>query len=184
MNIENAMEKFFKLMLEGYENTSQGLPMVPKVDVNRAEIFVGEIDDEGWSRWKPMKKDTKEEFEIIEKLLKLTINNDIKEYFNSYWFLQLEGTFKKKDINLEPVIPGKELNNFKDKLQGYIEAHDGDTSYIPIGTEDDSGYLIVIENDTGIIKIENHDTGKFRTIAKSLYELINELKPSIIDFEI
>ena len=32
--------------------------------------------------------------------------------------------------------------------------------------------------------IENHDTGKFRTIAKSLYELINELKPSIIDFDI
>ncbi|OFS21214.1 SecY-interacting protein Syd [Clostridium sp. HMSC19A10] len=183
MNIKDGMGEFFEKMLTGYEQTSQGLPMRPKTSIDKGEIFVGKENEDGWSRWKPIKKDTKEEFKNIENLLSITINNDIKEYFNSYWFLELKGDFKKKTITLEPVIPGRELKKFERKLKGYIEVHDGNNKYIPIGSEANTGYLIVMENSTGIIKLENHDTGKFRSISENLYELIANLEPVVIDFE-
>ena len=184
MNINNVMKDFFDNMITGYEKTSQGLPMAPKIKVNNNDIFVGEVDEEGWSRWKPIKKDNKEKFEEIEELLNSSLNRDIKEYFNSYWFIQLEGTFKKKDISLQPVIPGAELKQFTQKLKAYIESHDGNTKFIPIGSEDDTGFLILLENDTGKIVKENYEKGSIKVIADSLSELINKLEPTIIDYEV
>lgn len=177
------MGNFFEKMLTGYKKTSQGLPMAPKVEVNDNRIFIGEVEEEGWSRWKPIIKDYEEEFEEIEKLLNADVNKDIKEYFNSYWFIQLEGTFKKWDINLQPVIPGVELKEFVKKLKEYIEEHNGNTNYIPIGSEDDTGFIILLENRTGRIMKENYETGSIRTIAENMCELIDNLKPTIIDYE-
>lgn len=184
MNIKYVMGEFFEKMLMGYKKTSQGLPMAPKVEVNNNEIFVGEVDEEGWSKWKPIMKSEEEEFSEIEKILSTDINKDLKEYFNSYWFIQLEGKFKKRDIELQPVIPGAELNEFTKKLKGYIEAHNGNSEYVPIGSEDDTGFLILLENNSGKIVKENHETGSIKVIAENMCELISNLKPTIIDYEL
>ncbi len=119
----------------------------------------------------------------MEELFEIKFNKDIKEYFNSYWFLSLEGNIKKKNTHLEPVVPGNELISFTKKVQGYKQAHNNELTYIPIGMEEQQGYLIVMENSTGNIKIENHDKGTYRIMANNLEELISSLKPSIIDFD-
>lgn len=184
LSVKIALENYFDKMLEGYNKTSQGFPMRPKRNLVKDEIYIGEKDEDGWCRWRPIKKNIKSEFDEIEKFLKIDINEDIKEYFNSYWFLELEGTFKKRNINLQEVIPGKELDNFILQLKEYVEYYQGDTKYIPIGMDDNSEFLIVVENSTGIIKKENIETGKRRVLAKNLCELINNLEPTIIDFHV
>lgn len=183
MSVKVALDKYFKEMIKEYAKTKQGLPMRPKRVIGNESIYVGECDDEGWCRWKPIEKNEINNFEELEELFQIKFNKDIKEYFNSYWFLELEGKFKKKDITLEVVVPERELEMFQKKLIGYKEAHNNELKYIPIGMEEEHGYLIVMENSTGKIKIENHDKGTFRTIANNLEELLTILEPSIIDLD-
>ncbi|WP_315076428.1 SecY-interacting protein Syd [uncultured Clostridium sp.] len=183
MSVKKALNKYFEKMINGYSKTKQGLPMRPKKVLDNENIYVGMPDEEGWCKWKPIKKNKISNFEDIEKIFGVNINEDIKEYFNSYWFLELEGEFKKKDITLEVVVPERELEVFQKKLIGYKEAHNNELKYIPIGMEEEHGYLIVMENSTGKIKIENHDKGTFRTIANNLEELLTILEPSIIDLD-
>ncbi|WP_252225282.1 SecY-interacting protein Syd [Clostridium sp. ZBS2] len=183
MSVKKALDKYFEKMIKGYSKTKQGLPMTPKEGIDNIGIYVGKSNEDDWCKWKPIKKNKINSFEHIEKILCVNINNDIKEYFNSYWFLELEGKFKKKDITLEVVVPERELEMFQNKLIGYKEAHNNELKYIPIGMEEEHGYLIFMENSTGKIKIENHDKGTFRTIANNLEELLTILEPSIIDLD-
>ncbi|MBU3107988.1 SecY-interacting protein Syd [Clostridium gasigenes] len=183
MSVKTALDKYFKEMIQEYSKTKQGLPMRPKRSIGNDAIYVGECDDEGWCRWKPMKKKEADNFDKLEELFEIKFNENIKEYYNSYWFLSLEGSIKKKNINLEPVVPGNELTSFIKKVQGYKQAHNNELAYIPIGAEEERGYLIVMENSTGKIKIENHDKGTYRIMANNLEELISSIKPSVIDFD-
>lgn len=183
MGVKIALSKYFEQMIKEYNKTKQKLPMAPKKKLKYSEIYIGESDEEGWCKWKPVEKNKINNFDQIEDILGININKDVKDYFNSYWFLRLDGEFKKKSINLEAVIPGEELDKFFKKLVGYKKAHNNEMKYIPIGMEEERGYLLVVENSTGKIKLENHDKGTFRTICANLEELITNLKPSIIDFD-
>lgn len=65
----------------------------------------------------------------------IQLYNSIKEYYNSYWFLDLGGNYLGYDFELNPVIPGIELHDFYVSLQGYRGAHDNQLNNIPIGME-------------------------------------------------
>ncbi len=65
----------------------------------------------------------------------IQLHNSIKEYYNSYCFLDLGGNYLGYDFELNPVIPGIELHDFYVSLQGYRGAHDNQLNNIPIGME-------------------------------------------------
>ncbi len=65
----------------------------------------------------------------------IQLHNSIKEYYNSYWFLDLGGNYLGYDFELNPVIPGIELHDFYVPLQGYQGAHDNQLNNIPFGME-------------------------------------------------
>ncbi|MES5942492.1 MULTISPECIES: DUF4176 domain-containing protein [unclassified Bacillus cereus group] len=63
----------------------------------------------------------------------IQLYNSIKEYYDSYWFLDLGGNYLGYDFELNPVIPGIELHDFYVPLQGYQGANDNQLNNIPIG---------------------------------------------------
>ncbi|PFD67357.1 SecY interacting protein Syd, partial [Bacillus cereus] len=100
--------------------------------------------------------------------------NSIKEYYNSYWFLDLGGNYLGYDFELNPVIPGIELHDFYVSLQGYRGAHDNQLNNIPIGMEF-NGLLVVVDNENGQVKLEDYESRSFEVICDSLAELILNL---------
>ncbi len=54
------------------------------------------------------KKNIIHDFSDIEKDLEIQLHNSIKEYYNSYWFLDLGGNYLGYDFELNPVY--QELN--------------------------------------------------------------------------
>lgn len=180
MSIKNALEKYFKDLLEGYSETADGFPIIPKRKDVDPMIYVGEPDEEGWCRWKPIIKDKMHDLKEIEEENKLELHLSIREYLNSFWFLKIKAKFKNYKISMHSVEPNRELNPFKELLKGYKLEHNNELKHIPLGSEMKIGYLIVVDNETGEVKFEDYDKSTFKTIAGSLEEFILSLEPIII----
>ncbi|MGM7722854.1 SecY-interacting protein Syd [Metabacillus sp. Hm71] len=110
------------------------------------------------------------------KELGLKIHKSIKEYFNSYWFLNLQGFYDSRLVNLEPVEPGKRVLEFFQSMKQYEENNGREFKYIQIGFISPEDLAINVDNDTLQIFIEDYETEENELLADSLVELISNLK--------
>lgn len=172
--MKHALEQHFERKYARWKAYKNTLPMIGWDEDVSPFMYVGDVNSEGYVQWKAVEKDEVYDFRQIQDDLHFNLNNDIKNYFNSFWFLELTGKHKGFSIILEPVIPGIGLRDFRRNLEAYSANHNHQLTHIPIGFEA-NGSLVVVHNDTGKIYMEDHETGSFEEIAVSLEELINQL---------
>ncbi|HDR6330238.1 TPA: SecY-interacting protein Syd [Bacillus thuringiensis] len=99
---------------------------------------------------------------------------EMDDYFNSYWFADLDGFIGNHYIRLEPVLPNIELDSFESNLEGYKNNHNK-VDKTPIGVEG-NGLIVVLDNVSGKVELEDFERGSFEEISDSLDELIASLK--------
>lgn len=173
--MEEALKKYFELYLATWRDYKKSLPMVPYDESINTCLYVGEMDEDEYIAWKPKKKDVLSNFTEIEEKYGVEINQIIKDYFNAYWFLELKGFINDKCVSLESVIPGMELDNIRNQIDGYFQLFNN-INYIPIGIETTTSDLIVVDNKTGEIYYQNVDSGEIEYASKSLNEFIGEIR--------
>jgi Syd protein (SUKH-2) len=170
MKIKTILSEYFKW----YENVNEeDLPQTTIFENSDPLIYVGEVVD-GWVRWKPSEKKEQYDFREIEENLNIRIHESVKEYYNSYWFCSLLIDYQDLEIEMYPVVPGNYIRAFLSSFLGYINAHNGLLTHIPIGFDTKSASLIVIDNSNGRIQIENYEDSTLEEIAPSLYTLLSD----------
>ncbi|BFH16751.1 SecY-interacting protein Syd [Paenibacillus melissococcoides] len=112
MSIIEELAHYFDELLSYWNNTFGTLPKTPFDEEANPSLYQGEPDEDEYVSWKPIEKEMQEDFEAIEANIDLHLHSSIKEYFNSFWFLNLQGFYNSKLIILEPVQPGMDINNF------------------------------------------------------------------------
>ena len=171
MSVKNELDNFFSKFLEKYQETPEGLPKMPKrKDIDQI-IYVGDSDSAGYCRWKPMPYGQKDNFLRLMEVYGIEKNDEIVEYFCSYFFLGFSIVFKKHLIAMRAA---EVIDGYK-KLKQIIDAYtdqNGKITHIAIGVEQNTDDTVVVEVKTGIVKLVNDDTGKMRKIAPSLEEFI------------
>lgn len=172
--MKEEMKQYFHKLLKEWKDYNHSLPKSVWIEEAEPFIYEGELDTEGYIFWKPVEKDVIHDFSDIEKKLAVQLHHSIKEYYNSYWFFDLAGSYLEYEIELNSVIPGIEVRDFYISLQGYKKAHHNELKNIPIGIES-NGLLVVVDNENGQVKIEDYERGSFEVISKSLVELISML---------
>lgn len=125
---------------------------------------------------KPTEKGKLDDFKEIEKKLGFNIHHDLKEYFNSYWFLNLQGFYGTRLVNLEPVESSKRILEFFQSMKQYEENNGREFRYIQIGFISPEDMAITFDNETGQILLENFETEANELFVNSLAELINNLR--------
>lgn len=95
MSVKKALDKFFIKFLDKYQETSQGLPRVPRRRDIAQSIYVGDADSNGYCKWKPLQYGQKENFIHLLETYKIEENDDIVQYFCSYYFLGFDVQYKK-----------------------------------------------------------------------------------------
>lgn len=171
MSVKNELDNFFERFLEKYRETPEGLPMSPRREDIDQEIYVGDSDADGYCRWKPIPYGRKEDFLRLLEVYGIQKNEDIVEYFCSYYCLGFDVMYKNYLIATRDV---EVLDGYK-RLKRVIDAYTdqkGRITHISIGMEQHSERTVVVEIKTGIVKTVNCDTGKMRKIAPSLEEFI------------
>ncbi|MBC6972201.1 SecY-interacting protein Syd [Bacillus sp. Xin] len=172
--MKEEMKQYFHTLLKEWKHYNHSLPKSVWREEADSFIYEGEPDTEGYIFWKPTEKDIFHDFSNIERELAIQFHHSIKEYYNSYWFLDLAGNYLEHNLELNSVIPGIELRDFYTSLQGYKKAHHNELKNIPIGIEC-NGLLIVVDNENGQVNIEDYERGSFEVISNSLAELISML---------
>lgn len=169
------MSQYFKLRKEYADG---GLDFLFKTPVNEdtdSLIYVGEIDEEDYITWKPVEKSTSHDLTQLDKNYGVNFHSSIIEYFNSYWFADLDGFFQDHYIKLEAVLPNIELDSFGTTLEGYKNNHNNKLENIPLGIEG-NGLLIVIDNEDGKVKVEDYERSSYEIISESIEKLISSLR--------
>lgn len=178
MSVKKELDNFFDRFLKAYQNTEEGLPTIPWDEDCDQAVYVGEPDDEGWCRWKPIPCGEEEPIIRLLESYGIEINTDIVEYFSSYHFFDLDVIYKKKEICIGTVDPRDEYQFLKESLHmGSFTNPDGKIPYLPLGIDESTGLDIVVEVKTGIVKIADYERGKMRKIAPSLEEFIRGWEP-------
>ena len=174
MSIKNAMQQYFKLRIELAHEGLDFLLKTPVLEEVNPILYEGEIDDEGYILWRPIEKNIVHNFIHLEKEMGIKFHQTVIEYFNSYWFAELNGFYKNHLIELEAVLPNIEFHSFKECLKGYKDNHQNRLDHIPIGIEG-NGMLVVIDNEDGKVKLEDFERDSFDTISESIQDLISNL---------
>ena len=83
MSVKNELDNFFERFLAAYQKTEDGLPKRPRrKDVDQA-VYVGEADNAGWCRWRPLAYGKEETFIKLLETYGIESNRDIIEYFST-----------------------------------------------------------------------------------------------------
>ncbi|UAC48710.1 SecY-interacting protein Syd [Bacillus aquiflavi] len=176
MEIKKALDHYFKELISVWDKKYGTYPKAPWDEEIDPLLYLSSPDEEEYVYWKPIEKVELDDFTKIEKELGINIHYAIKEYFNSYWFLNLQGFYGSRLVNLEPVEPGKPILRFFQTMKRYEENNGREFRYIQIGFASPEDMAIIFDNETGKILIENYETEENEFLANSLSELINNLK--------
>jgi len=175
LSINEAMQKYFQMREKA---ANEGLDFLFKTPVSHDEylvIYEGSVDEDECISWKPVKMTAQQDFTSLENEFNITFHQTIVDYFNAYWFAELDGFYKEYYITLEPVLSNIQMNLFGESLRGYKNNHEGLLKNIPIGMEG-NGLVVVIENMSGIISLEDFERGTFEYLAQNIQELIENLR--------
>lgn len=162
------------------------LPRIPypEGDESKELILVETLKDD-YVVWRPRLQEEKHSFEKIEKELGFEINQQIKDFLNTYWFRRLYGRMNVAEheirFALNEVIPGllfdEELRyDFDRPGTHYLR----DNHYYLMGTyckvDGIDSYLVQVNNETGEVSaVEVGDRVSIK-LADSIEELLMTMK--------
>ncbi|MFE4122763.1 SecY-interacting protein Syd [Priestia sp. YIM B13486] len=176
MSVKGTMTDYFEGLLDYWNEKYNTFPKAPwDGDINPL-LYLSEPDEEEYIFWKPVEKKDVESFSAIETEIRMPLHHSIKDYFNSYLFLSLEGLYHSNYIYLEPVEPDKDLLSYFKNLKNYEESQGKGFRYVQIGFISPDEMAINVDNETGKIYIEDYETNELKLLASSLEELIGEIK--------
>lgn len=170
--IKEELHRYLEKYVEFWKNERGSLPMVPYDEDCETKMYLGERDEDEYIQWNYKRKDKIIEFLPIEKKYDIKLHSDLKEYYNSYYFLQLEGFVDGRRIWLDPI---DEERDILAELE-YIFENEG-KHIIEIGVEGKSDLPLYFEINSGNVMIYDFENNDKKILADSLKELFAKLSP-------
>lgn len=179
MSMKAAFDVFFEKNNDSWMKKRGSLPKVVKNKLNEnCGLFVNELEASGRVEWQPKQQTEKIDFTPAEEALGFTIHSQIKEFLNTYWFLELRGkTEEIHQIQINPVLPNKDLvllakESFN--VRGY--RFNKEDNYFLLASfceiKGDDGYAILVANKTGKVYAVLPREKKSQEIAESIEDLL------------
>ncbi len=188
--MKQAMRDYFCRLMASYILIGREYPSTVSSE-NEAKndlLIVSKVESsKDWYYWQPIEKQIVTDFSILEEKYKTIIHQDVKDYYNSFWFYDISGWFENSGdwndwymmMELEKVLPGKEIIELDKHIIRYYNIHKIESiPMIPIGLHSETSLFVLVYNKTGEVCIDDVEcSGKFIKIADSLVDLINRLEP-------
>lgn len=169
------MKQYFLLRKK---TADEGLDFLFKTPFNgevNPFFYIGEVDEDEYISWRPVEKTNGDDSKSIEEMLKLKIHQSVIEYFNSYWFVDLDGFINDHYVKLESVTPNIGIKPYSRALAGYKKNHNNKLEHTPIGIEGD-GLIVVVDNKNGSVYLEDFERSSFEVLSESIEHLILSLR--------
>ena len=178
--IKNAIKDYYKKLEELWVKKRQTHPMIPYQSKMPQNMYEGERNNSGYISWKLIEKNENFDFAKIETEVGFEFSEEIKGYFNSYYFLKMTGILNEVKISLTPITPLVNINVFLSERIKIAKEKGRDFKKIEVGNAEIDGadcYLIFVDNETGKVEVLDPDKNDTRFIANSFSDLINDMEP-------
>ncbi|MDE5583888.1 MAG: SecY-interacting protein Syd [Ruminococcus sp.] len=188
MSMREAFDIYFTRLNKVWQEKHGSYPKtfyLERCDV-KGVYLPGTIDEEGYIQWQPKLQTESVDFESIEKELQLTIHPHLKEYFSTYWFMQLSGYVGENSYSFDNIYPNAAISQLikKSREDGNIDYIRGVFFAVGDANQDcglyvnnDNGEVICIDWDLAQyydFKIPFNETS-FK-VSDSMAELIKKLE--------
>ena len=167
--LKNYLDKYF----ECYKNCRGTYPVVPYDEYEKSSLWYGEANDEDYIQWKYKEKDTETKFSELEDELDLVLPNAVKEFYNSYYFLQLQGFYNGERVLFNAISDNIDI--LQELRKCIFEIND--KKYLDMCIYSSMDLALCVEVETGAIVCVDYDCDKVEVIEDSIEKLLNNLKP-------
>ena len=164
--LRETLKKYLDQFFYMWKTERNFLPMISYDEDKETLLYVGEENDDGDIQWEYRPADRTVDFSEIERKFSIMIPQEVKEYFNSYWFLQLEGFIGSDYIFMDPI---DDTSDVILELEYFFTNESKEM--IPIGTHGKWDVPICVKISTGEVVIWDEENGKEYVLAKSLEDL-------------
>lgn len=176
-----SLENFLSNFISEHEQKYQCLPKVQFDADWPSPCEQGKIDDEGFISWRPVLISEQLGFTNVESALEISLHEDIKAYFTSYYsesvpaeceegYLELLFVWNKNDFErLQQNIIGHTLMKRKLKQR--------ETIFFAV--TDDDNVIVSIDNQTGVVYAEKVGKEPHKKLANTLSAFIDSLSISL-----
>ena len=168
--LKEVLKKYIDAYCKVYEDEWKSLPKLPYDEDEPSNLYVGEINEDGWIQWQYVTVDRIIDFSGLEKEYNIHFSEELKEYYNSYYFLDLCGFWNNRCITLDKI------DNTIDVLEDFrCELDNNRKTMITIGT-DSCNCLIGVKIDSGQVVLCDWENEEEFVLFDSLTEFFSKLK--------
>lgn len=171
--LKDYLEKYFCFWNEEFGT----LPKVPFDEDLKTSMYRGAVDEDEYIEWMYEINTHPFDFEKIENKFNFKINKDLKEFFNSYYFLELQGFIDNELINIDSISEERDILR---ELEFILENESGDMIQIGITSPED--LPIYFENKSGEVYVVDIENNKAKLLCNSLGEMFNRMIPKKSNF--
>ena len=171
--MKNSLQKYFKTLDISYLKAFNTKPTVPYFE--NCDLFISSPNEDGDAEWLP------KEIENIELNTDKNLSKELYEFYTSYYYLDLSGTYRNIDFYFNNQMYSNEainkaLNNAVSDGKYFFK----DEDYMLIGsaTKDDIDSLLVFyDNKNEVVFIYDPEFNKIIDSNFNLTEIIENLEP-------
>lgn len=167
--LKEVLKKYIDAFFKFYEDEWKSLPQLPYDEDEPSNLYVGEIDEDGWIQWQYIPVDRMIDFSRLEQEYNIHFSEELKEYYNSYYFLELCGFWNNRCITLDKI------DNTIDVLEEFRNVLDSNENFFIIGI-DSCSCSIGVKFDSGQVISYDWENEEESVLAESLSDFFSQLK--------
>lgn len=171
--IKESLKGYLDRYFESYKNNLGIYPAVPYDEDEESSLWFGEADEEDYIQWMYKERGTQINFSQLEAELNLVLPDAAKEFYNSYYFLELQGFYNGEHIGFDSVSDNRDvLQDLKTCIFQMKEK-----KYLHMGIYSNMDLALCMEINTGKIVWVDYERNNVEMLADSLGELLNRMTP-------
>lgn len=172
--IKESLKAYLDNYFEMYKNSMGTYPTVP-YEEEESSLWFGEMDEDEYIQWMYKVKETETNFSELEAELDLEFPDELKEFYNSYYFLELQGFYNGEHLYFDSISDTRDILN-----ELYITKIKG-KNYLYMGKYSCMDIELCMEIDTGRMVSADYEGDDVEIIIEvltdSLEELLSKMSP-------
>ena len=182
-NLVQILQQFSEQYIADYQQTYACLPTVEQDEEWLSPCEQSTTDKknapEGKVYWQPTAIDKSEalSFKNVESALELTLHNDIKTYFTSFYSESLDALCDEGELSLLFAWNKNDFQRLQENLIGHIlmkrRLKQQETIFFAVTDEEDM--IISVDNASGAVWVERVGCKPHKQLSDSLAQFISQL---------
>ena len=178
-DMKNAFDVYFEKQKSYSYKTYGKRPAVPYTDNLNKDLLLSAPDEDDYVEWEPQEQKEPLNFDAVEKKLAFKINDELRSYYSTYFFLGMDGKLGNKNLYFDPINKSEEIQALILLQYDDAQAVFPNTQIFLIGMasiDRDDNYFIYYDNASSELFCYESDTNKKVLFSRSLVQVIGEME--------